>query len=82
MARRLKGALAETNISGAEVARRLGVAKQKLSRRTTGQTPFDVDELDEICVAAGRHIRVRDDRHPRYPHRRRRRRRRGCWCPQ
>ena len=40
-------------MSVAEVARRLGVTQQKLSRRMTGQKPFDVDELDEICTAAG-----------------------------
>ena len=50
--RRLKGALAERGVSVAEVARRLGVTQQKLSRRMTGLNPFDIDELDAICRVA------------------------------
>jgi DNA-binding Xre family transcriptional regulator len=52
VARRLREELAGQQISVAEVARRLGVTQQKLSRRMTGHTPFDVDELDAICRAA------------------------------
>ena len=53
VARRLREELAGEQISIAEVARRLGVTQQKLSRRMTGQTPWDVDELDEVCRVAG-----------------------------
>jgi transcriptional regulator with XRE-family HTH domain len=53
VARRLREELAGEQISVAEVARRLGVTQQKLSRRMTGQTPWDVDELDAVCRAAG-----------------------------
>lgn len=53
VARRLRGALAERGISVAEVARRLGVTQQKLSRRMTGLNAFDVDELDRICAVTG-----------------------------
>lgn len=53
IARRLRGALAERGISVAEIARRIGVTQQKLSRRMTGLNSFDVDELDAICRAAG-----------------------------
>lgn len=53
IARRLRGALAERSISVAEIARRIGVTQQKLSRRMTGLNSFDVDELDAICRAAG-----------------------------
>jgi transcriptional regulator with XRE-family HTH domain len=53
VARRLREELAGQQISVAEVARRLHVTQQKLSRRMTGHTPWDVDELDEVCRAAG-----------------------------
>ena len=36
-----------------EVARRLGVTQQKLSRRMTGLNSFDIDELDLICELTG-----------------------------
>ncbi|WP_109557922.1 helix-turn-helix domain-containing protein, partial [Mycobacteroides abscessus] len=51
--RRLREELAGKRISIAEVARRLGTTQQKLSRRMTGQTPWDVNELDEVCEASG-----------------------------
>lgn len=53
VARRLKGALAERGISMSEIARRIGVTQQKLSRRMTGLNSFDIDELDRICAVAG-----------------------------
>ncbi|SIH48142.1 Uncharacterised protein [Mycobacteroides abscessus subsp. abscessus] len=51
--RRLREELAGRRISIAEVARRLGTTQQKLSRRMTGQTSWDVNELDQVCEAAG-----------------------------
>jgi transcriptional regulator with XRE-family HTH domain len=51
--RRLREELAGQQISVAEVARRLGTTQQKLSRRMTGQLPWDVEEVDEVCRAAG-----------------------------
>ncbi|QDF69399.1 XRE family transcriptional regulator [Mycobacteroides chelonae] len=53
VARRLREELAGRRISVAEVARRLGATQQKLSRRMTGQTPWGVNELDEVCEASG-----------------------------
>jgi len=53
VARRLRMELADQQISVAEVARRLGTTQQKLSRRMTGLTAWDVDELDEVCQVAG-----------------------------
>jgi transcriptional regulator with XRE-family HTH domain len=53
VARRLRSELADQQISVAEVARRLGTTQQKLSRRMAGHVAWDVDELDEVCQAAG-----------------------------
>lgn len=50
--RRMRGALAEAGVSVAEVARRLGVTQQKLSRRMTGHNDFAIEEVDQICQAA------------------------------
>lgn len=53
IARRLREELAGRRISVSEVARRLGTTQQKLSRRMTGLTPWDVNELDDVCRVAG-----------------------------
>lgn len=53
VARRLREELAGRRLSVSEVARRIGTTQQKLSRRMTGLTSWDVDELDEVCQAAG-----------------------------
>lgn len=53
VARRLREELAGRRLSVSEIARRLGTTQQKLSRRMTGMTPWDVDELDDVCAAAG-----------------------------
>ena len=53
IARRLREELAGRRISISEVARRIGTTQQKLSRRMTGLTAWDVNELDEVCEAAG-----------------------------
>lgn len=52
-ARRLREELAGRRISMSEVARRLGTTQQKLSRRMTGLKSWDLDELDDVCRAAG-----------------------------
>src|SRR5262245_56614534 len=51
--RRFRQELAGRQISVSEVARRMGVPQQKLSRRMTGETPLDIDDIDAICRAAG-----------------------------
>lgn len=53
VARRLREELAGRRVSISEVARRIGTTQQKLSRRMTGLTAWDVDELDEVCQVAG-----------------------------
>lgn len=40
-------------ISGSEVARRIGMTQPALSRRMTGDVPFDLDLLGRICDATG-----------------------------
>jgi len=53
IARRLRGELGQLNLSVSEVARRTGMSQPALSRRMTGQMPFDVAELDLICDNLG-----------------------------
>lgn len=53
IARRLRGELGQLNLSVSEVARRTGLSQPALSRRMTGQLPFDVEELDLICQTLG-----------------------------
>lgn len=53
IARRLRGELAQINVSGSEVARRTGMTQAAVSRRLTGRTEFTVGELDLICTVIG-----------------------------
>lgn len=53
VARRLRGQLAERNISVSELARRLNVPQQKLQRRHAGKTEFKLDEIDDIERVTG-----------------------------
>ncbi|SCX34473.1 Helix-turn-helix domain-containing protein, partial [Mycolicibacterium fluoranthenivorans] len=42
---------ARLGISDSEAARRAGLSQDRMSRRMTGKTPFDVNDLDQICDA-------------------------------
>lgn len=53
VARRLRGALGERQISGSELARKLGMAQTAVSRRLAGKIPLDVNELQHIEEATG-----------------------------
>lgn len=53
VARRLRGQLAERNVTVSELARRLGVPQQKLQRRHAGKTEFKLDEIDDIAAVTG-----------------------------
>jgi len=53
VARRLRGELAQLNISASEAARRAGFTQAFLSRRLTGRVPFHVDDLETICTTLG-----------------------------
>jgi len=45
--------LARRRMSAAELARRTGMRQQALSRRMTGETAWDVDDLEVIAAALG-----------------------------
>lgn len=48
---RLRMEFARLGISDSEAARRAGISQDRMSRRMTGKTPFDVNDLDIICDA-------------------------------
>lgn len=50
--------LARRKMSAAELARRTGIRQQNLSRRMTGETAFDLDDLEVIAQALG--VKVSD----------------------
>lgn len=45
--------LAKRNMSASELARRAGMKQQRLARRMTGGTAFDVDDLVAIADVLG-----------------------------
>lgn len=45
--------LARRRMSAAELARRTGIRQQNLSRRMTGETAFDLDDLEVIARELG-----------------------------
>lgn len=45
-------------MSAAELARRTGIKQSTMSRRMTGETAFDLDDLEVIAATLG--IKVRD----------------------
>ncbi|MFV8234107.1 MULTISPECIES: helix-turn-helix domain-containing protein, partial [Mycobacteroides] len=47
--RRLRMEFARLGLSDSEAARRAGLSQDRMSRRMTGKTPFDVNDLDVIC---------------------------------
>ena len=47
--RRLRMEFARLGLSDSEAARRAGLSQDRMSRRMTGKTPFDVNDLDLIC---------------------------------
>lgn len=51
--RRLRMEFARLGISDSEAARRAGISQDRMSRRMTGKTPFDVNDLDLICRELG-----------------------------
>lgn len=48
-AEELRAVLARRRMSGAELARRTGMKQPYLSRRMTGEVPFDLDDLEIIA---------------------------------
>lgn len=53
VARRLRSELAAKNIKAAAAARICGVTQPWMSRRLTGRTPFDINDLDLVCDLLG-----------------------------
>jgi transcriptional regulator with XRE-family HTH domain len=53
VAAEVRAEMARKKVSQQEVARRLGVAQQTISRRITGEIPFDVAELAKIAEILG-----------------------------
>lgn len=53
VAEEIRVLLARRRISGSELARRVGVTQSHMSRRLTGETAFDVDDLERIADALG-----------------------------
>lgn len=51
--RRLRGGLAERRLSVNRLAKMMGTSQQALQRRFSGQTPFNLDDLQRICDTAG-----------------------------
>ncbi len=53
VAAEVRAELARQQISQSELAKRLGVAQQTVSRRITGDIPFDIAELSKIAEILG-----------------------------
>lgn len=53
VAAEVRAEMARKKVSQQEVARQLGVAQQTISRRITGDIPFDVAELAKIAQILG-----------------------------
>lgn len=49
--RRLRMEFARIDVSESEAARQAGMTQDKMSRRMTGKTPFDVNDIDRIASA-------------------------------
>ncbi|WP_207551473.1 helix-turn-helix domain-containing protein, partial [Mycobacteroides abscessus] len=53
VARRVREELAGKRIRYNELARAIGKSPQAISRRISGEIPWDVDELDRACESTG-----------------------------
>lgn len=49
VAEEVRALLARHRLSASELARRLGMTQRYISRRLTGETAFDVDDLERIA---------------------------------
>jgi transcriptional regulator with XRE-family HTH domain len=58
VAEEIRVLLARQRISAAELARRTGIKQSTISRRMTGETAFDMDDLEVIARALG--VQVQD----------------------
>jgi hypothetical protein len=53
VAAEVRAEMARQRLSGARVAKALGWSPMYLSRRVSGQTPFDVDDLEALASLLG-----------------------------
>jgi len=53
VAARFRAELGRLNVSASEAARRCRRSQAWMARRTSGKTPFDVDDLDMVCEILG-----------------------------
>jgi len=53
VAEEIRVILARRKMSGAELARRTGIKQSTMSRRMTGETAFDMDDLEAISAVLG-----------------------------
>lgn len=53
MAEEIRALMARRRISGVGLAARINRSQSYVSRRLTGEVPFDVDDLEAIAVALG-----------------------------
>lgn len=53
VAEEIRALLGRRKMSGSELARRMGVSQKYMSRRITGETAFDVDDLYAIAQMLG-----------------------------
>lgn len=49
----LRAEMARSRVSQQELASRLGLTQQKISRRMSGRVAFSLDELEQIASALG-----------------------------
>ncbi|MFC7275274.1 helix-turn-helix domain-containing protein [Paractinoplanes rhizophilus] len=56
VAEELRVVLARRKMSGAELARRTGIKQSTMSRRMTGETAFDMDDLEAIASVLDIHV--------------------------
>ena len=53
VAEEIRALLGRRKMSASELARRMGVSQKYMSRRITGETAFDVDDLNAIAAVLG-----------------------------
>lgn len=51
VSRKVKGVLAELDVTQTELGHRLGMAQKTVSKRITGETPWRVDDVVDVAQA-------------------------------
>lgn len=50
-AKKLKGKIVEAGMTQGELAKKIGISQNTLTRKLTGRRDFTVGEIDRICAA-------------------------------